>query len=135
MKIPGRVDFLKVGTQGTNSDVPEPRHAQHGNISSSGIAVNNLAISSSPAAVFGDLHQALRGRAMARNSVWNLFGQVLPLLVAAVVIPILIRRLVLDRFSVLTLAWALVGYFGLFDLGLGRALTKVVSEALAAGKE
>src|SRR5215510_7612094 len=72
---------------------------------------------------------------MARNSIWNLFGQVLPLLVAAVVIPILIGRLGLDRFGVLTLAWALVGYFGLFDLGLGRALTKVVSEALAGGRE
>lgn len=72
---------------------------------------------------------------MARNSVWNLFGQVLPLLVAAAIIPILIGRLGLDRFGVLTLAWALVGYFGLFDLGLGRALTKVVSEALAGGRE
>jgi O-antigen/teichoic acid export membrane protein len=94
--------------------------------------VNNLAV---PSTVSNDLHKALRGRVMARNSIWNLLGQVLPLLVAAVVIPILISRLGLDRFGILTLAWALVGYFGLFDLGLGRALTKVVSEALAGGRE
>jgi O-antigen/teichoic acid export membrane protein len=72
---------------------------------------------------------------MARNATWNMVGQALPLLLAAVTIPILIRRLGVDRFGVLTLAWALVGYFGLFDLGLGRALTKVVSGALAGGKE
>jgi O-antigen/teichoic acid export membrane protein len=71
---------------------------------------------------------------MARNATWNMIGQVLPLLLAAVIIPILVRRLGVDRFGVLTLAWVLVGYFGLFDLGLGRALTKVVSEALAGGK-
>jgi O-antigen/teichoic acid export membrane protein len=62
-------------------------------------------------------------------------GQFLPLLLAAVAIPLLIRRLGVDRFGVLTLAWALVGYFGLFDLGLGRALTKVVTELLAQCRE
>ena len=41
----------------------------------------------------------------------------------------------MDRFGVLTLAWALVGYFSLFDLGVGRALTKVVSDRLASAKE
>lgn len=30
------------------------------------------------------------------------------------------------------LVWVIIGYFSLFDLGLGRALTKVVSEMLAA---
>ena len=72
---------------------------------------------------------------MARNTIWNVVGQVSPLLIAAFAIPLLIKRLGVDRFGVLTLAWALVGYFSLFDLGLGRALTKVVSDRLAAGKE
>ncbi|MFV1975715.1 MAG: flippase, partial [Candidatus Scalindua sp.] len=39
------------------------------------------------------------------------------------------------RFGVLTLAWMVVGYFSLFDLGLGRALTKLVAEKLGAGKD
>lgn len=72
---------------------------------------------------------------MARNTVWNVVGQVAPLIIAAFAIPLLIKKLGVDRFGVLTLAWALVGYFSLFDLGLGRALTKVVSDRLAAGKE
>jgi O-antigen/teichoic acid export membrane protein len=80
------------------------------------------------------LLHALRGRSMARNTIWQVIGQLLPLFIAAVSIPLLLKRIGVDRFGVLTLAWALVGYFSLFDLGLGRALTKVVSDRLAAGK-
>jgi O-antigen/teichoic acid export membrane protein len=80
------------------------------------------------------LLDALRGRSMARNTIWQVVGQLLPLFIAAVSIPLLLKRIGVDRFGVLTLAWALVGYFSLFDLGLGRALTKVVSDRLAAGK-
>jgi O-antigen/teichoic acid export membrane protein len=67
--------------------------------------------------------------------MWNLLGTASPLLVAFVSIPILLRGLGTDRFGVLALAWTLVGYAGLFDLGLGRALTKLVSERLGDGRE
>jgi O-antigen/teichoic acid export membrane protein len=70
-------------------------------------------------------------RLLARNTALNLFGQMAPLVVAVVAVPPLIRHLGSDRFGVLTLAWALIGYFGLFDFGLGRALTQAASEALA----
>ncbi len=96
--------------------------------------MNNLA-TPPPVQTSDDLFQALRGRTIARNTIWNIVGQFLPLLLAVVAIPLLIRRLGVDRFGVLTLAWALVGYFGLFDLGLGRALTKVVTESLAQCRE
>lgn len=75
------------------------------------------------------------GRALARNTVWNLIGLGAPLLVALFAIPVLIKALGTARFGVLTLAWMVVGYFSLFDLGLGRALTKLVAEKLGAGKE
>ena len=78
--------------------------------------------------------ESLRGRAMARNTVWQVAGQVAPLFIAAFAIPILIRRMGVERFGVLTLAWGLIGYFSLYDLGLGRALTKVVSELVASGR-
>ncbi|MGB2606188.1 MAG: flippase, partial [Candidatus Sulfotelmatobacter sp.] len=80
-------------------------------------------------------HHLLRGWLLARNVVWNLLGTGSPLLVACVSIPILIHRLGADRFGVIALAWTLVGYAGLFDLGLGRALTKLVSEKLGNGRE
>src|SRR5947207_611833 len=75
------------------------------------------------------------GRLLARNTVWNLVGSGAPMLVAVFCIPILIRGLGTDRFGVLTLAWALVGYASLFDLGLGRALTQLVARKLGAGEE
>jgi O-antigen/teichoic acid export membrane protein len=50
-------------------------------------------------------------------------------------IPVLIRGLGTERFGVLTLAWVIVGYFGVLDLGLGRALTKLVAERLGANQE
>jgi O-antigen/teichoic acid export membrane protein len=75
------------------------------------------------------------GSLLARNTLWNLIGNAAPIVVAAVCIPNLIRSLGKDRFGVLTLAWALIGYAGLFDLGLGRALTKLVSEKLGTERE
>jgi O-antigen/teichoic acid export membrane protein len=75
------------------------------------------------------------GRLLARNAVWNLLSNAAPMLVAVVCIPILIRGLGKERFGVLTLAWALIGYASLFDLGLGRALTQLVARKLGAGEE
>ena len=74
------------------------------------------------------------GRRLARNVFWNLLGAGAPLLVALVAIPMLIEGLGTARFGVLTLAWMVVGYFSLFDLGLGRALTKLVAEKLGKGQ-
>ena len=70
---------------------------------------------------------------LARDSAFNLIGQGVPFLAALFAIPLLIRGLGTDRFGVLTLAWMVVGYFSLFDLGLGRALTQVVAEQLGEG--
>jgi O-antigen/teichoic acid export membrane protein len=72
---------------------------------------------------------------LARNIVWNLSGLCIPLVVAIVAMPLLIRALGTDRFGVLALAWVVIGYFSLFDLGLGRALTQLVSKKLGAGQD
>jgi O-antigen/teichoic acid export membrane protein len=71
--------------------------------------------------------------ALTRNSIYNLLGQGLPMLVGLVTIPRLVHALGVDRFGVLTLTWAVMGYFSLFDLGLGRALTQIVSERSGTG--
>jgi len=65
-----------------------------------------------------------------RDSALNLLGLGIPLVVALFAIPPLVRGLGTDRFGVLTLAWLVIGYFSLFDLGLGRALTQVVATQL-----
>lgn len=66
-----------------------------------------------------------------RNIMWNLLGNVLPLMAGLILFPLIVAAYGLERFGLLTLAWALVGYFGLFDLGLARALTQLLSEQLA----
>lgn len=57
-------------------------------------------------------------------------GMAAPILVALFAIPLLIEGMGKDRFGLLTIIWMGVGYFSLFDLGLGRALTKMVAERL-----
>jgi O-antigen/teichoic acid export membrane protein len=68
---------------------------------------------------------------LTRDTLLNLIGLGLPLLVALVTIPLLIAQLGNARFGLLTLIWALVSYFGIFDLGLGRALTQALAPLLA----
>ena len=70
----------------------------------------------------------------ARNFGWNLLGQLAPLVAAAVALPLLVNSLGIDRFGVLTLSWVIIGYFSLFDLGIGRALTQVVASHVGAGR-
>src|SRR5581483_8396821 len=74
------------------------------------------------------------GRLLARNTFWNLLGNGTPMIVAVICIPILIRAVGKERFGLLTLAWALIGYASFFDLGLGRALTQIVAHKLGTGK-
>ena len=74
------------------------------------------------------------GPSLVRNSAWNLAGHLLPLLAAVVAIPILIEAMGVERFGVLMLAWVVIGYFSLFDLGLGRAMTQLLAEKLGQGR-
>jgi len=55
---------------------------------------------------------------------------VAPMLIALITIPLLIDGMGKERFGLLSIIWIGVGYFSLFDLGLGRALTKMVAERL-----
>lgn len=75
------------------------------------------------------------GRRLAHNTVLNVLGQIVPLAAGVLCIPYTIRGLGPDRFGILSLAWVLVGYFSLFDLGLGRATTKFVAEAHGRGDD
>ena len=74
------------------------------------------------------------GRAFARNSALNLIGIVLPLFLALITMPLLVRGMGAERFGILTLAWAAIGYFGLFEFGLSRALTQAVAHRIGSNR-
>ncbi len=62
------------------------------------------------------------------NSGWNLLGQGAGLLVAIFAIPVLLTNLGPSAFGLLTIFLALIGYSGLLDLGIGRAVTAEVAK-------
>jgi O-antigen/teichoic acid export membrane protein len=74
------------------------------------------------------------GRLLARNATWNLMGVALPWLVAVPTVRLLILNLGASRYGVLTLAFAIVGYFGIFDAGLGQALTKFLADCAGSNR-
>ncbi|MBN1561015.1 flippase [candidate division KSB1 bacterium] len=76
------------------------------------------------------LDKLTNSRLLARNALLNVLGQSLPLLVALFAIPMLVNGLGTERFGVLAITWAVLGYFGLFDLGLGRVITLLISSKL-----
>ncbi len=70
------------------------------------------------------------GSSIAKNTIYNLLGNIIPLIFALVLIPPLINGLGKERFGILSIAWMIVGYFSFFDFGLGRGLTKIIAEKI-----
>jgi len=75
-----------------------------------------------------------RARLMVAGVAWNAAGRGLPLLLALALTPILVHSLGIERWGLFTLALALVGVFGVFDFGVGQALTRALSERIGAGR-
>lgn len=72
---------------------------------------------------------------IVKHSFYNIVGLGLPLVAAIFSIPYLVANLGDSRFGLLTLVWAVTSYFGLFDLGLGRALTHQLSKLISLDKQ
>ncbi len=69
-------------------------------------------------------------RQLLGGVVWNLLGRGLPLAVALVLTPILVTQLGVERWGLFTLALAMFGVFGVFDFGVGQALTRALAERM-----
>lgn len=81
------------------------------------------------------LDELTNDRLLKRNVLLNLLSWTMPAAAALVSVPLLAKGLGPDRFGLVAITWASVGIFSLFDLGLGRALTRLVAERLSRGEE
>lgn len=81
-----------------------------------------------------DEHKQRGRRMIAKNSIFNLVGQILPMLAGLLTIPYIVRGLGTAQYGILSIALMLLGYFSIFDLGLSRATVKFVSENLSPEK-
>lgn len=73
-------------------------------------------------------------RSIGRNALINLIGSGLQIVVLLVTTPLYIHRIGTDRYGILALVWVLLGYFGLFDMGLGAATTTFVARLRGAAR-
>jgi len=64
---------------------------------------------------------------IARHTLYNLAGSGIPLLLFVVTIPIYIALIGAERYGVLAIVWLVLGFFGLMDMGLGRAVTQKIA--------
>jgi O-antigen/teichoic acid export membrane protein len=67
-------------------------------------------------------------KSISRNATINLVGAVVPMFVTLATVPPYLRLIGDVRFGVLALVWLFLGYFGLFEMGLGRATSKYIAE-------
>jgi len=71
---------------------------------------------------------SLSSTSIVRNISYNLLSYILPLILAVIFLPILIRGIGDEKFGILNIAWIVIGYFSFLDFGISRALTKIISE-------
>lgn len=76
----------------------------------------------------------IRDSLLAQNTLLNFIAQAVPLFVGLVTIPFIVRGLGIERFGLFSLALVVLGYFTIFDLGLGQATTKFVAETFGKGE-
>lgn len=65
---------------------------------------------------------------MFKNTTVNVAGSIIPLVVAILTVPHYLRLIGEERYGVLAVIWVLLGYFSVFDLGMGKATARQMSQ-------
>jgi len=119
--VPGPAQPVKDATPASSSRGRPARASEQGDLAADASEEGSPARAGSPLGL------------IVRNAPLVVLGEAVPLVAAVIAMPLLLARLGVDRLGVLSLAWVVIGYFSMFDLGIGRATTQIVAAHLAAG--
>jgi O-antigen/teichoic acid export membrane protein len=72
--------------------------------------------------------------AMLRFFIFNLLGNIIPMPIALICVPVISHHAGVDRLGALGVVWALVGYFSFLDFGLSRVVTRRIAHAIENGR-
>jgi O-antigen/teichoic acid export membrane protein len=72
---------------------------------------------------------------ISRHTGYNIVGALVPVALSLSLIPVFVDLVGLARYGLLSICWALLGYFGLFDLGTGRAVAQRIAALKHETKE
>ncbi len=77
-----------------------------------------------------DLKNLSADSVLKKNIILNFLCKTLPIFVAVLSIPYIINGLGIEKFGILSIIWIIISQAGILDLGLGHALTQLISKKL-----
>lgn len=72
---------------------------------------------------------------IAKNTVYNLAGSLVPVVVSLASVPLYLDVIGLERYGILALCWLMLGFMGFLKLGLGPAVAQRIAKLRDADEE